>query len=86
MKLRPDFIAQEIEDTTFLVPVGNSRFKGLVRSNRTAAFIVECLKEDTDPGRIADAMCAKYDAPRETIERDVAEILDILRSIDALEE
>ena len=41
---------------------------------------------NSGPEKIADAMCARYDAPRETIERDVAEILDVLRSIDAPEE
>ena len=86
MKLRPGFITQDIDDTQFLVPVGGEVFSGIVRSNRTAAFIVDCLKEETTPESIVDAMLARYDAPREVIAADVAEILDKLRSIDALEE
>lgn len=86
MKLKPDFIIQNIEDTQFLVAVGAESFNGIVRSNPTAAFIVNCLKENTTAEKIVDAMCAKYDASRETIAADVKEILDTLRGINALEE
>lgn len=86
MKLKPDFITQDIDNTQFLVPVGAEAFSGIVRSNKTAAFIVDCLKEETTMEAIVDKMRAKYDAPRETIAADVAEILDTLRSIHALEE
>lgn len=86
MKLKEDFITQEIHDTQFLVPVGAESFQGIVRSNKTAAFIVNCLKEETTEEKIVDAMCAKYDAPRDTIAADVKEILDTMRKIGALEE
>ena len=55
-------------------------------SNKTAAFIVDCLKEETTKEQIVDAMCAKYDAPSETISEDVQEILDKLNGIGAIEE
>lgn len=86
MKLKNEFITQDIDDTQFLVPVGAEVFSGIVRSNKTAAFIVNCLKEETTETAIVDAMCAKYDAPRETIAADVAEILEKLRSINAIDE
>lgn len=86
MKLKSDFITQTIEDTQFLVPLGAESFQGLVRSNKTAAFIVDCLKEETTEEQIVDAMGRKYDASRSEIAADVKEILDTLRRIDALEE
>ena len=86
MKLKSDFITQTIEDTQFLVPVGAEAFRGIVRSNMTAAFIVDCLKEETTEEAIIDAMCAKYDAPRDVIAADVAEIIEKLRGINAIEE
>ncbi len=86
MKLNQDFATQTIDGTQFMIPVGKTSFNGLVRSNKTAAFIVDCLKEDTTPEAIVDAMCAKYDAPRETIAADVEKILNTLRSINALTE
>ena len=86
MKLKPEFIAQNIEDTQFLVSVAQDGFSGIVRSNPTAAFIVDLLKEPVSQEDIVDAMCAAYDADRETITRDVARVLGILRRIGALEE
>ena len=86
MKLKHAFLTQEIDGTQFLVPVGTEAFSGLVRSNGTAAFIVDCLKRETTPAAIVDAMCENYEAPRETIAEDVARILDTLRRIGALEE
>ncbi len=86
MKLREGFIIQDIEDTQFLVPVGARAFPGIARSNRTAAFIVNRLREDTSEEQIIDALYERYDAPREEIAADVREILASLRRINALEE
>ena len=86
MKLKDNFITQDIDGTQFLVPVGAEAFSGIVRSNPTAAFIVDCLREDTTEEKIVDAMCAKYNAPRDEIASDLAEILNTLRNINALEE
>ena len=63
-----------------------SELSDIVRSNKTATFIVDCLKEETTEGAIVDKMCAKYDADRETIAADVKKILDTLRGINALVE
>jgi len=86
MKLKPEFITQTIDETQFLVPVGAGNFSGVVRSNATAAFIVDCLKEDVTADDIVGRMCAKYDAPREVIAQDVRDILDKLRAIGAIDE
>ena len=86
MKLKNDFITQTIDETQFLIPVGTESFNGIVRSNKTAAYIVDLLKEDTTEEKIIDALCARYDASREVITTDVRKILDTLRSINALEE
>ena len=86
MKLKDDFITQDIDDTQFLVPMGAGSFNGIVRSNETAAFIVNCLKEETSPEKIIDEMCGKYDAPRETIASDVERIIETLRGIGAITE
>lgn len=86
MKLKSGFITQMIDGSQFLVPISNDSFSGIARSNKSAAFIVNLLKEETTEEKIVDAMCRKYDADRETIAADVREILDKLRSIKAIEE
>ena len=86
MKLNSNFLTHTIDDTRFLVPVGAEAFHGLVRGNASAGFLIELLKEETSEEALVDAMCRKYDAPRETVAADVREFLDKLRELDAIEE
>lgn len=86
MKLKENFITHESDGEHITVSAGGSKFNGLIRSNKTAGFIVECLKEDTTEEAIIEKMLEKYDAPRELIASDVAKILAKLRSIGALDE
>ena len=86
MRLKDEFVTQEIDDTQVMVAAGGNAFNGVVRSNKTAAFIVDMLRDDVTKDDIVDAMCKKYDAPREVIAADVERILEKLRSIGALDE
>lgn len=86
MKLKDGFITRQTDGEQIMVAVGDIGFAGLVRSNKTAAFIVDCLKSETAKDKIVDAMAEKYDAPKEILEKDVEGILAKLRSIGALDE
>lgn len=86
MRLKDGFITHETDGEQIMVASGKVRFAGLVRSNETAAFIVNSLKTETTKEAIVDAMAAKYDAPKEIIARDVEKILGQLKSIEALDE
>lgn len=85
MRLKNTFITHDSEGEQVLIDVTSS-FAGLVRSNKTAAFIVDCLKTDTTKEQIVEAMYEKYDAPKEVLQKDVDAIIDKLRGIGALEE
>ena len=86
MKLKSEFTTKSIDGILFLISSCTEGFSGIVRSNRTAAFIVDCLKQETTKEAIVDAMCEKYDAPYDQIADDVEEILSTLRGIGALDE
>ncbi len=86
MKLKDGFITRQTDGEQIMVAVGDVGFAGLVRSNKTAAFIVDCLKSETTKEAIVDAMSQKYDAPKDVLDRDVEKILAKLRSIGALDE
>lgn len=86
MKLKNGFITHDTGDEQIMVGTGAVQFAGLVRSNRTAAFIVDCLKSETTEAQIVERMAARYDAPRDVIAKDVARIVGQLRSIGALDE
>ena len=86
MKLKSCFITHDTVDEHITVSSGGVSFNGLIRSNKTAGFIVECLKEETTEDAIIEKMLEKYDAPRELIASDVAKILGNLRKIGAIDE
>lgn len=88
MKIKSSFITQQIGDRQYMVATGEEAgsFSGMISSNRTAAAVVDLLKEETTEKAVVDAMFRRFDAPRERIEKDVRKVLDILRSVGALEE
>ncbi len=86
MKLKDGFITHETDGEQIMVSAGNTKFSGLVRSNRTAAFIVDCLKTETNENEIIKKMLEKYDASEEMISEDVKKVLNTLRSIGAIDE
>lgn len=86
MKLNDKYLIQEIDDTQVMVATGDTGFNGIVRSNQTAAEIINHFKEDTTRDEVLDKMCAKYDAPREEIAADVDMVIEKLRRIGALDE
>lgn len=86
MRLKDGFILYDTEDTHILVPIGGQSFKGIVRSNDTAAFILNLLKEETAPENMRDAVMKKYGIDRERAEVDVTKVLQQLREIEALQE
>ncbi len=86
MKLNSGFIAHNDGDDKLLVSTGAVKFSGLVRSNRTAGFIISCLENDTTEEAIVEKMLEQYDAPREGIAADVKKIVEQLRGIGAIDE
>jgi len=86
MKLKNGFITYNNGLEHITVTTGGSDFNGLIRSNKTAGFIVECLKNETTEEAIVEKMIEKYDAPRDVIASDVSAILTKLRKIGAVDE
>lgn len=88
MKLKDGFILHRTGDEYLAVAAGEAAksFNGLVRNNRTADFIYHALLQDTTEAQIVDAMCKKYDAPRERIAADVHTVLGQMREAGFLDE
>lgn len=86
MKLKSSFITHKVADEHITVSTSNTQFAGLVRSNETAAFIIEMLKTDTTPEAIAEAICEKYEAGFQTVLADVMRVINSLREIGAIDE
>ena len=54
MKLRDEFVMQTTEDENIMVAVDSKIFSGLVRSNKTAAAIIEQLRAETTRDEIVE--------------------------------
>ena len=85
MKLKDTYITHDSDGEQILLDTSSS-FAGLIRSNKTAAFIVECLKEETTKEKIVEAMFEKYDAPKDVLAKDVSDVIEKLRKVGALDE
>lgn len=86
MKLKDSFITYSTDTEQIMVPVNNEGFRGMVRSNKTAAFVIDCLKAECGKEDLVAKMKEKYDAPEEILIRDVERVLEVLRKIGALDE
>ncbi len=88
MKLRKGFVTYTSDGEQLMVAAGPAAklFHGMVKSNETAAFIVDKLKKETTVEKIVDALCGEYEVDRETASADVNKIIDRLRSIGAIDE
>ena len=86
MKLKDGFITYDSGDHQILVSAGGQDFAGLVRSNESAAFIINALKENTSRDRVIQTVVDHYGIDRDIASKDVDKVLRQLRRIGALDE
>ena len=89
MRIKAEYVVYDAKDGEKLaVATGDEikNFSGLIRANKSASVILDCLAQETTEEAIVDALAARFDAPRETLAKDVASVLDTLRGINALVE
>ena len=85
LKLRANFQTIEVDGKRYLTSAVRG-FDGQIVCNETASFVLKKLRHRTNEKAIVKAMCRAFDAPVETVEADVRELLSVLRQIGALEE
>ena len=85
MKLKESFVTHKNKDDYMMIDA-SGKFSGLIHSNATAAFIVECRRTDTTREEIIEKMLDKYYAEETEITESVDLIINKLRSIGAIDE
>lgn len=87
MKLKSGFITHTLQGQQMMVAAGPAAklFRGVVRSNETAAYIIDCLKTETTEQEITEKLCAEYDVSAERAAEGVRRVLERLREIGAIE-
>jgi len=87
MKLKDSFITHNLSDTQVMVNASSvkSDFHGLVKSNSTAAFIINQLKEDKTKKQLVDAVLATYEVDEKRATEAVEYVIEKLKEVGALE-
>lgn len=85
MKLKSTFITHTTESEQLMIS-SDGKFNGMVRSNRTAAEIIDLLKNEITKEEIVLEMQNKYGVAQEILSSDVEKVLAALRQIGALDE
>ena len=87
MKLNEHFLAHSTGRETLLVPTGKADFSGVVRGGKTFGVLLDRLKQgECTEEELVAALRERFEAPEGVIENDVAQTLEQLRQIGALDE
>lgn len=85
MRLKSSFITHTSGNEQLMISVDGD-FSGMVRSNSTAAFIIDLLKEETTTEKIVEKILAEYEVEPDVAKKDVERVIESLRSIGAIDE
>lgn len=87
MKLKYDFVVNDVAGETVAVSVGNvaGEFNGYIKLNKTGAFIFNILKNDTTREEIIEKLLVKYpDASEKDATESVDELIEKLSKAELL--
>jgi len=87
MNIKSTFIIQNIANSQIMVQTGNSenKFSGFLKSNESAAFIVNCLKEETTKEELIQKLLDEYDVDESTALKSVDYVISQLNVVGALD-
>ena len=85
MKLKSTFITHMSGNEQLMISAGGD-FNGMVRSNSTAAEIIDMLKNETTREDIIAKMLDKYEVEEAVLSADVDKVIEKLRGIGAIDE
>ncbi len=85
MKLKSNFITHNSGGEQLMISAGGN-FNGMVRSNSTAAEIIDMLKNEITREEIIAAMLEKYEVEETVLAADVDKVINALRGIGAIDE
>ncbi len=85
MKLKESFVTHKNKDDYMMIDASGD-FAGLIHSNATSAFIVDCLREETTREKIIEKMLEKYDVSENEAAEGADKVINALMSIGAINE
>lgn len=88
MKFKEGVIITQNGEEFIIVAAGEAgeAFSGMIKLNKSAKFIAEQLKEETDETKIVEALLSKYDVSEEVAKKSVEDLLSKFRSVGIIKE
>lgn len=86
MRIKNVFAIEIIDQKYFMVCLDSAVLSGMIEMNETAAFIVNCMSEETTIEEIAKKLCATFDVSLDDAICDVEQITAQLKDINAIED
>lgn len=86
MKLTDGVLIIENNGEEFVITVGNAtkKFSGMIRLNKTAAYIAHALENDISEDEIMKNMLEKYDVSKEDALNSIRKVIDKFDSLGIL--
>ena len=87
MKLKQGIIISEINGEFVAVPSGQAskNFNGMIRMNKTAAFIAKMLQNGATEQQVVDAICQDYDVAREIACEDYRTVIEQFEQLNLID-
>ena len=88
MKLKYQFVINEMADEFIATPIGNVMvdFNGVIKLNSTSAFIVEQLNNDISYDELASKIAKKFGCDLDYAEQNADVIINTLKENDLISE
>jgi len=82
MRLKYMFELIELDDWTIAIPVGEQshEVQGVIKLNKTAAYIFDLLRDEVTENTIIMALEKKYDATHSQLEEDVHKCIETFKA------
>lgn len=80
MKLKENFILQQVADTWTVLPIGKGviNFDGILTLNETGVLLWKKLEEEVEKQALVDALRAEYNVSEEQALADIEEFVEKL--------
>lgn len=88
MKIKENFVMQELADEYIVIPVGEAADKlhGVIRLNTSGAFIWKMLSEkDITKEELIEELCTAFSVDRTIAADDISSFLNQINVFDCLE-
>ncbi len=80
MKVKTGFLLHSMGEEHVVVPVDERtlEFPGMIRLNRTGAFLFECMQKEFEEQDLVEKLLGKYEVSEEKARASVRKIVDSL--------